>query len=96
MNAQSRIKARLAAANAMENPLSGLESFLSIKVDTASLSIKFKPSPLPDMLRKQCRRVIFIESHLGHCQMDNIYGRSLVTITAVSYTHLTLPTTVLV
>jgi hypothetical protein len=31
--------------------------------------------------RSFCRRVIFIESHLGHCQMDNIYGRSSIQTT---------------
>lgn len=75
MNAQNRIKARLAAANAMENPLSGLESFLSIKVDTAFLTIKFKPSPLPGMLRKQC--LDLFERNMGDMYRQSDWGLNM-------------------
>jgi GNAT superfamily N-acetyltransferase len=38
----------------MENPLSGLESFLSVKVDSSFLTIRFHPSPLPEKLQTKC------------------------------------------
>lgn len=75
MDAQSRIEARIAAANAMENPLSGLESLLSVKVDTASLPIRFQPPPLPDKLRKQC--LDLFERNMGDMYQQSDWGLNM-------------------
>lgn len=75
MNAQSRIEARLAAANAMENPLAGLESFLSLTVNATSLTIKFQPSPLPDKLRRQC--LDLFERNMGDMYRQSDWGLNM-------------------
>lgn len=69
MDEQSLIAARLAAANAMENPLSGLESLLSVKVDDSFLTIQFHSSPLPEKLQTKCL-------DLFHRNMGDMYQAS--------------------
>jgi GNAT superfamily N-acetyltransferase len=76
MDAQSRIEARLAAANAMENPLSGLEqSFLSVKVDSSFLTIRFQPSPLPEQLRNKC--LDLFERNMGDMYQESDWGLNM-------------------
>jgi GNAT superfamily N-acetyltransferase len=76
MDAQSRIAARLAAANAMENPLSGLESLLSVKVDASFLTIRFHSSPLPEKLLTKC--LDLFERNMGDMYQTSDWGLNML------------------
>lgn len=71
-----QIKATLKAANALENPLSGLESLLEFTVknddqesEDSTLKIEYATSPLSPEIQKQCL-------DLFECNMGDLYRQS--------------------
>ena len=79
MDKQSEIESALAAANALRNPLSGLEALLSVSVknddttDTVnSLVIEYQTSPLSKDMQKQC--LALFEDNMGDMYRKSDWG----------------------
>ena len=79
----SKHEATLAAANALENPLKGLESLLEVKIaaekkenddgaTTSSLAIEYHSSRLSESLEKQCLQLF--EENMGDLYTKSSWG----------------------
>jgi len=75
MDEESQMEATLAAANALKNPLEGLERLLDVKVkndDSTQLSIRYQQSPLSDTSLQQC--LALFEHNMGDMYRQSDWG----------------------